>query len=124
MRRYPPSTIYRDLNLPSTQIIQTQNTHRHYTTPPSQTLAQAAHELPPTPPTPPQPKHRPHLPHVPPELVKPKPNSLTQSPPPPPTPPGANHIHMSHAPPTPLTTLISSMSHALDKTPERHVPTT
>ena len=28
MRRYPPSTIYRYLDLPSTQIIQTQNTNR------------------------------------------------------------------------------------------------
>ena len=46
MRRYPPSTIYRYLDLPSIQIIQTHNTHRHNTTQPSQTLAQAAHPLP------------------------------------------------------------------------------
>ena len=46
MRGYPPSTIYRYLDLPSTQIIQTHNTHRHNSTQPSHTLAQAAHPLP------------------------------------------------------------------------------
>ena len=45
MRRNPPSTIYRYLDLSSTKRIQTHNTHRHYTTPPSQTLAQTAHPL-------------------------------------------------------------------------------
>ena len=34
MRRYPPSTIHRYLDLPSTQIIQTHISHRHNTTPP------------------------------------------------------------------------------------------
>ena len=40
---YWASTLYRYLDLPSTQIIQTHNTHRHNTTPSSQTLAQANH---------------------------------------------------------------------------------
>ena len=40
----------------------------------------------------------------------------------PPTPPRAKHIHMSHTPPSPLTTLISSTSPVLDKTPEPPVP--
>ena len=45
MRRNPPSTIYRYLDQPSTQIIQTRNTHRHNTTLPSQILAQGARPL-------------------------------------------------------------------------------
>ena len=125
MCKNPPSTLYRYLDLPSTQSIQTHNTHRHNTTPPSQTQTQASTHSPSTPPTPtpPQPKHR-HIskfPHVPPELVKPRPNSVTHSPPTPPTPPRAKHIHMSHTPPTPLTTLISCTSPALDKTHEPRV---
>ena len=58
MRRYPTSTIHRYLDLPSTQIIQTHNSHRHNTTPPLQTLIQAPAHSPHTPSTPPQPKHR------------------------------------------------------------------
>ena len=46
MRRYPPSTIYRYLDLPSTQIIQTHKSHRHKTTPLFQTLVQAPYPLP------------------------------------------------------------------------------
>ena len=46
MHRYPPSTIYRYLDLPSTQRIQTRTSHRHNTTPPLPTLVQAP---PPTP---------------------------------------------------------------------------
>ena len=45
MCRNLPNTIYRYLDMPSTQRIQTHNTHIHNTTPPSQTLAQAAHSL-------------------------------------------------------------------------------
>ena len=77
-----------------------------------------------SPPTPPQSNHRhtSNTPPVPIGLVKPKPNSLIHSPPSPPTPPPAKHIHMSHTPPTPLTTLISSTSPVLDKTPEPRVP--
>ena len=37
-------------------------------------------------------------------------------------PPRAKHIRMSHTPPTPLTTLISSTLPVLDKTPEPRVP--
>ena len=77
MRRYPPSTIYRYLDLPSKQIIQTHNRH----TPPSQTLVQAAIHSPP-PPNTTATKHRhiSHFPHVPPGLVRHKPNPLTHSP--------------------------------------------
>ena len=111
------------MDLPSTQIIHTHNTHRHNTTPPSQTLAQAAHHSPTTPPIPPQPKHRhiSHFPHVPPELINPKLSPVTHSPPTPPTRPRAKHIHMPYTPPTPLTTLICSTSPALAKTPEPRV---
>ena len=52
VRRYPPSTIYRYLDLPSIQIIQTHNSHRHNTTPSLQTLVQALTHSPPTPPQP------------------------------------------------------------------------
>ena len=44
-----------------------------------------------------------NTPPVPRGLVKPKPNSLIHSPPSQPTPPRAKHIHMSHTPPTHLT---------------------
>ena len=77
-----------------------------------------------SPPTPLQPKHRhtSNTPPVPTGLVKPKPNSLIHSPCSHPTSPRAKHIHVSHPPPTPLTTLISSTSPVLDKTPEPCVP--
>ena len=38
MCRYPPSTIHRYLDLPSTHKIQTHNSHRYNTTPPLQTM--------------------------------------------------------------------------------------
>ena len=122
MRRNPPSTLYRYLDLPSTQIIQTHN--RHNTTTPSLNLVQVFHPLAPNATHTTATKTQTHipLPHVPPELVKPKPNPVTHSSPTPPTPPRAKHIHMSHTPHTPLTTLISSTSPALDKTLEPRVP--
>ena len=46
MRRYPPSTIYRYLDLPYTQRIRTHNSHRHNTTPPFQTLVESPYPLP------------------------------------------------------------------------------
>ena len=46
MRRYPPSTIYRYLDLPSTQIIRIHDSHRHTTTPLLQTLVLAPYPLP------------------------------------------------------------------------------
>ena len=122
MCRYPPSTIHRYLDLPSTQRIQTHTSHRHNTTHRSRPWSKPPTHSPPTPPTTPEPKHR-HMsstPPVPTGLVKSKPNSLIHSPPSPPTPPRAKHIHMSHTPPTPLT----SMSPVLDKTPEPRVPLT
>ena len=45
MCRYPPSTIHRYLDLPSTQRIQTHTLHRHNTTPPFPTLVQAPYPL-------------------------------------------------------------------------------
>ena len=44
--RYPPSTIHRYLDLPSTQRIQTHTSYRHNTTPPLPTLVQAPYPLP------------------------------------------------------------------------------
>ena len=46
MCRYPPSTIDRYLDLPSTQKIQTHTSTRHNTTPPLPTLFQAPYPLP------------------------------------------------------------------------------
>ena len=118
MRRYPPSTTHRYLDLPSTQRFQTHNSPRHNTTPPDPG---------PSHPTTPHPHHRnqntdtSNTPPVPPGLVKPKPNPLIHSPPYPPTPPRAKHIHISHSPPTPhipRTTLIHNTSAALDIIPE------
>ena len=45
MCRYPPSTIHRYLDLPSTQRIQTHTSHRHNTTPPLPTPVQAPYPL-------------------------------------------------------------------------------
>ena len=124
MRRYPSSTLHRYLDLPSTQRIQTHNSHRHNTNPPLQTLVQ-----PPTPPTPPQPKHR-HTSNTPPALtglVNPKPNPCIYSLPSPPKPPRAKHIHISHTSTTPLiprTTLIHNMSAALYTISESREPPT
>ena len=130
MRRYPPSTRHRYPDLPSTQRIQTHNSHRHNTTPPFQTLVQAPYTLPPTPPLPPQTKHR-HTSNTPlfrqTGLVKPKPNSLIHSPPSSLTPARAKHIHISHTPPTPhipRTTLTHNTAAALDTMYEPRVPPT
>ena len=123
MRRYPPRTIHRYLDLPSTHIIQTHNSHIHNTTPPLQTLVQApTHSTT----TPPQPKHR-HTSNtspVPTGLVKPKPNPLIHSPHFHPCCPEPN-THISHTPPNPLiprTSLIHNTSAALDTLPESRVP--
>ena len=45
MRRYPPSTTYRYMDLPSTQVIRTHNSHRHNTTHPLPTLVQASSSI-------------------------------------------------------------------------------
>ena len=98
MLRNPLSTIYRNLDLPSTQWIQTHNTSR----PPR-----------------PWPKSTNH---------SPPPNTSHSA-------PSQKHIHLSHTPPTPLTTLISSTSPALAKhlnhvsppythSPQPHLPRT
>ena len=126
MRRYPPNTIYRCLDLPSTQIIRTHNSHLHNTTTSLQTLVQAPNQSPPTPNTPLNPKHR-HTHNtslVPTGLIKRKPNPIIHSPP---TLPRAKHILISHTPPTlfiPRTTLIHSTSAALDTIHEPRVPLT
>ena len=79
-----PSTIHRYLDLPSTQMIQTHNSHRT----PFQTLV----PKPPThsPPTPQQAKHTSNTPAVPSGLEKPRPKPLIHSPHSSPTPPESN----------------------------------
>ena len=129
MCRYPPSTIHRYLDLPTTQIIQTHTSHRHNTTPPLPTLVHAPYPLP---------TYTTHTTHTTTTKAKthvqhsPCPHRIGEAQtqfshpltPSPPTPPGQTHkyIHMSHSSPTPLTTLISSTSPVLGKTPEPRVP--
>ena len=114
---YPPSTIHRYLDLPSTQIIQTHTSHRHNTTPPLPTLVQAPYPLP-THTT--APKTQTHVQHSPcPHRIGKAQTQFSH----PLTPLSthtarAKHIHMSHTPPTPL----KSTSPVLDKTPEPCVP--
>ena len=69
MRKYSPITIYKYLDLPSTQIIQTHTTQKRNTTTPT----------PPALPTQPKHRHISHTPPVPSGLVNPKPNLLTYS---------------------------------------------
>ena len=45
MRKYPPSTIHKYLDLPSTQILQTHISHGHNTTPSLKTLVQTPYPL-------------------------------------------------------------------------------
>ena len=117
MCRYPSSTIHRYLDLPSTQRIQTHTSHRHNTTPPLPTHVQAPYPLPTyTTAT----KTQTHVQHstCPQRIGKAQtqfshpltPRSTHTA--------RAKHIHMSHTPPTPLT----STSPVLDKTPEPRVP--
>ena len=75
MRRYPPSTIYRYLDLSSTQRIRTHNSHRHNTTKPW--YKHPTH----SPPTPPPTQTQTHVqpPPVPTGLVKIKTNRLIHS---------------------------------------------
>ena len=117
MCRYPPSTIHRYLDLPSTQRIQTHTSHRHNTTTPLPTLVQAPYPLPTyTTAT----KTQTHVQHSPcPQRIGKAQTQFSH----PLTPLSthttrAKHIHMSHTPPTPLT----STSPVLDKTPEPRVP--
>ena len=123
MCRYPPSTIHRYLDLPSTQRIPAQNSHRHNTTPLLQTLVQAPYPLPTYATHTTVTKTQTHVEHspVPTGLVTPKPNPLT------PSPPRAKHIHISHTLPTPdiqRSTLIHNTSAALDIMPKPRVPPT
>ena len=97
---------YRYLDLPSTQIIRTHNSHRHNTTPPLQTLVQAPYPLPTYTTHTTATKTQTHVQHSPcPHRIG-KAQTQTQSShpltPSPPTPPPAKHIHISHTPPTPL----------------------
>ena len=120
MCRYPPSTIHRYLDLPSTQRIQTHTSHRHNLTPPLPTLVQAPYPLPTYTTHTTATKNtdtRPTLP-CPHRIGKAQTQFSHPLTPSPPTPPRAKHIHMSHTPPTPLT----STSPVLDKTPEPRVP--
>ena len=110
MRRNPPSTIYRFLDQPSTQIIQT--------------LDQAAHPLFPNTIHTIATITQTHIPLSPcsSRIGKAKTQSCHPLTTTPPNLPRAKHIHMSHTPHTPLTSLISSTSPALAKTPEPRVP--
>ena len=124
MRRYRPSTICRYLDLPSTQRIQTHNSHRHNTTPSLQTLVQAPYPLSTYTTQTTATQTQTHAQHSPGSHRIGK--VQTQSSPPS-TPPRAKHIHIIHTPPTPLTpctTLIHSTSAALDTIPEPYVPPT
>ena len=123
------------MGLPYTQKIQTHNSHKHNITPPLQTLqtlktlVQTSYPLPicTTHTTAAQTRHTSNTSPVPTGFVKPKPNPLIHSPPSPPTTRRAKHIHISHTPPTtliPRTTIIHSMSAALDTIPELRVPLT
>ena len=58
MCRYPPSTIYRYLDLPYTHTMRTHNSHKHNTTPLFQTLFQSPYPLPTYTTHPRHPKHR------------------------------------------------------------------
>ena len=123
MCRYPPSTIHRYMDLPSTQRIQTPTSHRHNTTPPLPTLVQVPYPLPTytTHTTATKHRHTSNTHHVHTGLVKPKPNSLIHSPTP---------LHPCRSDPNTYTchtlhqhlSLYSSTSPVLDKTPEPHVP--
>ena len=126
MRRFPPSIIYKYLDLLSTQRIQTYNSHEHNTTPPFQTLVQSPlgaqstelvslyigywtlnnyyyyyyySRFPPIPPTPTQTQTHVRHSSCSQKIVNPNPNPLIQSNP---TSPRAKYIHISHTPTTPL----------------------
>ena len=123
--RYPTSTIHRYLDLLSIQRIQTHTSHIHNTTPPLPNMVQAPYLLPTYTTHTTTTKTQTHVQHSPcPHRIG-KAQTQFSHPltplPSPPTPPRDKHIHMSHAPPTPLTTIISSTSPVLGKTPEPRV---
>ena len=127
MRRHPSSTIYRYLDLPSIQIIQTHNSHRHNTTPLFQTLFQTLYTLPTYTSHTTATQTQTHVQHSPcsHRIDKAQTNPFIHSPPSPLTPTRAKHIHISYTPATPLiprTTLIPCTSSALDTIPEPRVP--
>ena len=106
--------------MPSTQRIQTHNKPRHNTTTASQTLVYAGHTLSlPTTTHTTATKTQTHITLSPCSSRMGKVQHQSSHPltPTPPTPSRAKYIHMSHTPPTPLTTLISSRSPALDRDP-------
>ena len=117
MCRYPPSTIHRYLDLPSTQRIQTHTSHRHNTTPPLPTRVQAPYLLPTyTTAT----KTQTHVQHSPcPRRIGKAQTQFSH----PLTPlsthtaPSQTHTHVTHS-----TKPLTSTSPVLDKTPEPRVP--
>ena len=125
MRGYPPSTIHRYLDLPSTQIIQTHISHRYNTTPPLQSLVQAPYPFPTNTTYTTTTQTQAHV-HTTPGLtgfLKPKPNPLIHLAPFHPLRLASN----TYTSPThffPCTTLIHSMSAALDTISEPCVPPT
>ena len=119
MCRYPPSTIHRYLDLPSTRRIRARTSHGHDATPALPTLVQAPYPLP-TYTTHTATKAHTHVQHSPcPQRIGKAQTQFSR-----PLTPLSTHtararrMHMSHTPPTPLT----STSHVLDKTPEPRVP--
>ena len=110
MCRYPPSTIHRYLDLPSTQRIQTHTSHRHNTTPPLPTPVQAPYPLPTYTTHTTATKTQTHVQHSPcPQRIG-KAQTQFSHPltPSPPTLPRAKHIHMSHTPPTLIRKLLQT----------------
>ena len=121
MCRYPSSTIYRYLDLPSTQIFRTNNSHGHIITTPLRTLVKTPNPLP-TYTT----ATLTNVQQCPCSHMIGNPNPI-HSLPSPPTPLRAKHIHISHTPLTPLiprTRLSHNTSVALDTIPEPRIPTT
>ena len=123
MRRYPPSPLYRYLDLAYTQIYTyTQlNSHTHNTTPPFYTVVQAPYLLPSATQTHIQHSRYSH------RIGEAQTQASYPLTPSPPTSHRTKHIHNSHTPPTlliPHTTLIHSTSAALNTIPEPRVPPT
>ena len=126
MRRYPLSTIYRYLDRPSTQRIQTHNSHSYNTTPPLQKLVQTTYPLPTytTHTTAIQTQtHVQHF-HFSVRIGKTQTQSSHPLTPSPPTSPRDKHMHISHTPLIPRTTRIHSRSAELDTILEPRVPPT
>ena len=113
MRRYPPITIHRYLDLPSIQRIQTHTgitPPHHGPSPISTPHLHHPHNC--------NQKKQTHVQHSPCSHRIDKAQTQSSHPP---TPPRAKHIHISHTPHLSRTTLIHNTSDALDTMPEARV---